>query len=66
VSPDLCESCSPPDSPSQFDDDDDDAQVYKALGVTAEHLVEKAHIVLEHYASNPVPVLLRPAAFTKF
>jgi transketolase len=40
--------------------------VYKALGVTAEHLVEKAHIVLEHYATNPVPVLLRPAAFTKF
>lgn len=38
--------------------------VYKYLGITAEHLVEKAQVVLEYYASNPVPVLLRPAAFT--
>jgi hypothetical protein len=42
-------------------------QVYKYLGITAENLVEKAHIVLEHYANSPVPVLIRPAAFkTKF
>jgi len=38
--------------------------VYKYLGLTAENLVQKAHAVMEHYASHPVPVLLQPAAFT--
>lgn len=38
-------------------------EVYKELGITADNFAAKARIVLEHYAHDHVPILLRPAAF---